>query len=233
LQRRNPHLGERLQQALVDGLFVVVQRLLEGDAVFKLAAERHIFERLDREIRVYGAGAVADQQGEVHHLARFARFDNERHLRARLLADEVVVDRGQGQQTRDGGVVLVDAAIREDQERVAGLDRERSAPAELIERPLQSLLAVGDREERRQRIGEEIALRDTAQLLQIAIREDRVRQLQRVAVPRRLVQDVALGADITDERHHHFFADRVDRRIGDLRKELLKVVEQRLRLVGQ
>ena len=75
--------------------------------------------------------------------------------------------------------------------------------------------------------------RHAAQLLQIAIGEDRMRQLQRVAVLRRLVEDVALGADVAGERHHHLFADRVDRRIGDLREQLLEVVEQRLRLVGQ
>ena len=50
---------------------------------------------------------------------------------------------------------------------------------------------------------------------------------------RRLVQDVALGADVAGERHHHLFANGVDGRIGDLREELLEVMEQRLRLVGE
>ena len=75
--------------------------------------------------------------------------------------------------------------------------------------------------------------RDAAQFLQIAIGQDGMRQLQRVAVLRRLVQDVALGADVAGERHHHLFADRIDRRVGDLREQLLEVVEQRLRLVGE
>ena len=60
-----------------------------------------------------------------------------------------------------------------------------------------------------------------------------MRQLERVAVLRRLIQNVALGADVADERHHQLFADGVDGRIGDLREELLEVVEQRLRAVGE
>jgi hypothetical protein len=84
-----------------------------------------------------------------------------------------------------------------------------------------------------QRGGQEIALRDAAQFLQVAVGQDGMRQLQGVAVLRRLVQDVALGADVAGERHHHLFADGVDGRIGDLREKLLEVVEQRLRLVGK
>ena len=40
-------------------------------------------------------------------------------------------------------------------------------------------------------------------------------------------------ADVADERHHHLFADGIDGRIGDLREELLEVIEQRLRLIGE
>ena len=46
-------------------------------------------------------------------------------------------------------------------------------------------------------------------------------------------ENVPLGADVADQRHHHLFADGIDGRIGDLREELLEVVEQHLRAVGQ
>ena len=58
-------------------------------------------------------------------------------------------------------------------------------------------------------------------------------QPQRVAVLRRFIEDIALGADVADERHDHLFADGIDGRIGDLREQLLEVIEQRLRLVGK
>ena len=60
-----------------------------------------------------------------------------------------------------------------------------------------------------------------------------MRQLQHVAVLGRFLQDVALASDVADERHHHLFANRIDGRIGDLREQLLEIVEQRLRLVGE
>ena len=47
------------------------------------------------------------------------------------------------------------------------------------------------------------------------------------------VQQVRLGADKTVERHHDGFANRVDGWVGDLRKELLEVVVERLVFVGQ
>ena len=58
-------------------------------------------------------------------------------------------------------------------------------------------------------------------------------QLQRVAVLRRLVEDVSFASDVGVERHHQAFANRIDRGIGDLREGLLEIIEQQLRLVGQ
>ena len=63
------------------------------------------------------------------HFARLARFDDQRDLRARPFADQVIVDGGQRQQARNRRVLVIDAAIRENQQRVAGLDGQRSALA--------------------------------------------------------------------------------------------------------
>ena len=60
-----------------------------------------------------------------------------------------------------------------------------------------------------------------------------MRQLERVAVLRRLIQNVALGADVAGERHHQLLADRIDRWVRHLREELLEIVEQRLGLVRE
>ena len=48
------------------------------------AAALEVVQRFDSEIRIDGAGAVSDEQGEVHDFARFAGFDDERDLGARF-----------------------------------------------------------------------------------------------------------------------------------------------------
>src|SRR6185312_7950730 len=175
--------------------------------------------------------AVSDQQRKVHHLTWLARFNDKCHLRTRLFADQQIVHRRQRQQTWDRRILLVHAAIRQNQQRVAGLYRQRRSLAQLFQRALQSFFAFLRAEQRWQCRGKQIARRHAAQLFQIAIRENRLWQFQRVAVLRRLFQDVALSADVADERHHHLFAYRIDRRIRNLREQLLEVVEQQLRSV--
>ena len=46
-------------------------------------------------------------------------------------------------------------------------------------------------------------------------------------------EQVRLRADERHQRHHELLADRIDRRVGDLREQLLEVVVERLRPVGQ
>ena len=74
---------------------------------------------------------------------------------------------------------------------------------------------------------------DAAQRLELGVAQDRVRDHQLVGVVGPLGQQVGLGADARADRHHDRLADRVDRRVGDLREQLLEVGEQRRRLVGQ
>ena len=46
-------------------------------SVDQQALADHVVERLEREIRIDRAAAVADQQREMMHLARFAGFEHE------------------------------------------------------------------------------------------------------------------------------------------------------------
>ncbi len=146
--------------------------LFESEAFGQVAAHGHVFEGFDGEVRIDGAGAIADQQGEVHDFARLAGFDDERDLGAGFFADQVVVHGGQGEQAGNGRVVFVDAAVGKDQQRVAGLDGEGGAAAESIEGAFKASFAVFDARTGGQGGGEEIALRDAAQLFEVAVAED-------------------------------------------------------------
>ena len=120
------------------GLHIVLEDLVPGVVGRESAAAMQVFQRFDRQIGIHGARAVAQQQREVHHLARLARFDDQRHLIARLLADQMVVHGRKRQQAGNRRVLFVHAAVGENQQRVAGLDRQRGAPAERSRRPVRA-----------------------------------------------------------------------------------------------
>ena len=76
-------------------------------------------------------------------------------------------------------------------------------------------------------------LADVTQTGDVFVVEDRLRDFQphrRVDVVG--VEQVWLGSNEGHQRHHHRFADRIDRRVGHLRKQLLEVIVERLVLVG-
>ena len=77
-------------------------------------------------------------------------------------------------------------------------------------------------------------LRNCADLLQVLVGEDRLAHFQALGLRHAFeVEQIRPRPDDRDEAHHQLFADRVDRRVGDLREVLLEISEQRLRLVGQ
>ena len=164
---------------------------------------------------------------------RLAALDDQRHLGAGLLLHQPVMDSGHGQQAGDGRISGINAAVGENQQRVARFDSVRGASAQFFERALQARLAIRCAKQRGNRGGQQIARGDAAQFFQIAIGQNWMRQLERVAILGRLVQNVALRADVADQRHHHLFANRVNGRIGDLREELLEVIKQFLRTLGE
>ena len=98
-------------------------------------------------------------------------------------------------------------------------------------------MAPGQRVSDVQGVALELALRvrlDVAQLLHV----QRVQHWLGHFQPHRRVdlvdvQQVGLGADKRHQRHHNRFPNRVNRRVGHLRKQLLEIVVERLVLVGQ
>ena len=205
----------------------------EGEPLGQPVLSVQIFDRLDGEIRIDGACAVAEEKGEMHHFARFAGFDDKGHLGAGFFANQVIVHGRQCQQARDRRIFLLDAAVRKDQDRVSRLDGERSPAAQSDESSLQLLPSAINPEKHRQRRGKKISPGQAAQFFQVVICQNRVLELQRVAVLRRFIQEIALASDEAGERHDQLFANRIDRRIRHLRKELLEIMEQQLRFVGK
>ena len=232
LQRGNSHLRKRLQKPLVDGLHVAFENFVPGGFRRKCSGPVKILERFNRQIRIHRARAVAEQQREMHHFARLAGLHDQGHLVARSLANQMIVNGRKRQQAGDRRVFVVHAAVGQNQQRVTGLDRQRSAAAKSFNRFLELLIAALHAEQHGQAGRQEISPAHAAQLLQPPVGNHRMAQLQRVAIFRRLFQDVPFASDIGIEGHHQPFANRIDRRVGDLRESLLEITEKHLRLVG-
>ena len=86
LEGRDPHFGHGLEQTLVAGLEVVPEPLLE---IHFLRDEGALFDQfgdgLEDEVGIDGAGAVADQQGELGDVTSLARLAHDATLGAQLL----------------------------------------------------------------------------------------------------------------------------------------------------
>ena len=94
----------------------------------------HVVERFEGEIRIDRAAAVADQQREMMHFARFAGFEHESNARPRAFANQMMMQAGNRQQRRNRRIVFIDAAIRQNQNVDAVFDRLAGLGAKFVHR---------------------------------------------------------------------------------------------------
>ncbi len=182
-------------------------------------------------------GSVAGQQGEVMHLAHRAGLDDEARRGAQALGDQVLVHRARGEQRRNRHVLGVERAVGDDQDVEARLHRVHRLRAQRREARLDAFLAPRERVADVEFEGAELVRRvvlDRTHLRHVLEVEHGLAHLEahrRVDVVD--VEQVGLRPDEAHQRHHHLFADRVDRRVRDLREQLLEVAVERLGLVRQ
>jgi len=170
-------------------------------------------------------------------LARLAGLEHEADARAGPLAQEVVLNRGDGQQRRDRRPVVIVPAVREDDDVVPvgdGLARRRAQDVDARLEPVRPFRGV---EQHRQRDALEAARPvlavEVAELLQLLVAQDRRGQLDLPRRGRRRLEQVPLRADRGVDGHDDLFADGVDGRVRHLREQLLEVVVEQLWPVRQ
>ena len=146
------------------------------------------------------------------------------------------MDGGGGQQRRHGDAVRPLRAVREDQDVVIGQHRLGCRPAHFADRHFKTIGPTGGIPGDVDRGGAEGAIKrrlDRADLGDILVGQDRLVDLEPLVAAGIAAQQVGARADHADQRHNQFFADRVDRRIGDLREVLLEIVVEQPRTVRQ
>ena len=234
LQRRDAHLRHHLQHALVERLDVVLDRLVALDAR-QHALPDHVVDRLERDVRVDHAGAVAEQQRDVVHFARVARLDDQRAARARALAHQVMVHAGGGQQARNRrqvarrrrGPTGSGCRSRPPPPRWPGGTARPSpcsspAPSGAGSNSIDSVVDRNGSFGGRWRSFATCSLWMIGYLMWICRHASRLR-----------LEQVALGPDRRPHRRDQLLADRVERRVRHLREQLLEVVVEQPRPVRQ
>ena len=228
LKRRDAHLGHDLQQTLVDRLDVVFDGGPDVVHFRQPAIGNHVRQRLERHIRIDRAGAVADQRGEMMNLARLAALDDQPAVCALAFSDEMMVDAGRRQQSRNRRLFFGRAAVRKNEQRVAVVDRARCGGAQFIHGSFKAGAVVRDLVEHRQSDGAKVVRVRFAELLQLFVGQDRLVEPELAAVFRSFLEQVLLRTDGGDQGGDQFLADRVERRIRDLREQLLEIVVEKL-----
>ena len=228
LQRRDAHFGRNLDDAVQNGVVVVVHG---GMAVLVENADVDALgDAFMRKIRIDRPRAVTQKRGEMMHRARLGAFQNDRDRRALFRADQMLFHRRDGKKTRDGDVVFVHAAVGQNQNVRAVSIRAVALHIQPVERAHQRRVLII---KKRNRLDFEPRLFHCADLHQIRARQNGIVDLKNGAVFGTLLQKIAVGADVNGRVRDDFLANRVDRRVRDLREELFKIGKQRLVLFRQ
>ena len=171
------------------------------------------------------------------HFACRAGVDHQTGAGAQAGAYQVMVHRSGRQQRRDRHARRARRAVGQDQYIGALADGFFCRLAQCRDRRFAAFCAVlhriGDVQHLRlvSALGE---LFDVVQLGDVFLRQHGLMHFQTRGRFRFVdAKQVGLGADERGQRHHDLFADRVDRRVGHLREQLLEVVVQHLVLARQ
>mmetsp|Transcript_23118 Transcript_23118/g.74859 ORF Transcript_23118/g.74859 Transcript_23118/m.74859 type:complete len:525 (+) Transcript_23118:2948-4522(+) len=240
-QQRDANLGEDFEHTGLQRLARVDQRGGKRDVV-ELARLAHVdglgrivqvSNRLPEQVRVHRRGAVADEAGDVVGGPGLRRLHHDGGAHAEPRRNEVVVDRPHGEQWRDEDGVGVEAAlllVRQDHSLGTVLDRRLGLGAQPGDGRLEPRRAVGDSVQGGDR--DQLLLASESRHL-LAVKHGRGQREHVGQLLRRRERQVVPLADGHIQAHHDALAQRVNRRVGHLRKALLEVVVQRARRLGE
>ncbi len=220
------HLRQDLEHACFDGGLEARLRL-GADEVVVVGLVGHVCDGRQGETRADGVGAVAEQAGHLVHVAGRVTHRHQARERTKLLVDEVVVDGTGGQQRRYGRPLRADVAVVEDDHTSSPAHSVGRFGGETVERGHHAGGALGHRErgvERHDRIGRAVG---EVERVDTGREQEEARQGEHASGSLVLDQDRQARSQHGAQAHHPALAERVDRRVGDLREALLEVVVDR------
>ena len=224
LDRGDAHLAHDGDDATRHSLVVVRDALLGGDADGPASGE--VTDAVVGHVRVDSRGGVPDERRVVVRGDGVSALHDEVGAHTDAGMDEVVVHRAHREERRDGDLA-VGGAVGEDHHVRPGAHGLLDARVKLLEGDLERVLAAVATVRHREALRPEALSVETGDAVELVLGEDGVLEADETAVGARVLEHVAVVADIEDRRGDEALAQGVDRRVRDLGEELVEVVEER------
>ena len=230
LHRGDAHLGHDGDDARRRGLVVVGDTLLGRHA--QIAARRQIADARMCVVRIDAARGVAHQRRKVVRGHGVAALHHDVGKGTHAGADQVVVHAAHGKQRRHGHLAR-SGTIAQHHDVHAVADRGLNVLGKLLERSLQRALAGIAAVDGTEATGLKAHAVDGADAVELLLVEQRALQAHQLAGRAGVLEQVAVIAQIERGRSHHVLAQSINRRIRNLGEQLIEVVKERARLLGQ
>ena len=225
----NPHLRQHLEQALVDALAVVAQSIHRVG--LDAAGGDHVQNGLISQVRIHRRSTVAHQTGNLVRVACRAGFNHQVSLAAQTGVDQRVMHRARGKQRMNRQTVGGNGAVGQHHNHRAFAHGGNHFAGQLAQRGFQA--QAGRVVVQVKAGGLELRFGLRHHKGEFFVGQQRRTHFQALGVFSRLLEHAAFRAKAGVQRHHHRFADRVDRRVGHLGKLLAQVVKRRTHLLRQ
>ena len=212
------HLHNTLQNSVVVCAYGHISIAVKGAIPHKRA------NALVRQIRAHGTRAIAQKRGEVVHGNRFCAFQHHRYSGALFCAHKILFHGRHRQKRRNWHMVFVYPAVCEHNYVCARVVCFFDYQEQTFQRHIQRCVFVIKQADRLR-----LQLRRVQRLdfFQLNLRENWRIHLQKPAVFGSIFQQVAITSHINRGVYNYLFAHGIYGRIGNLRKHLLEVIEQR------
>ena len=230
LHRGDAHLGHDGDDTRRRGLVVVVDALL-GRHV-QVAACCQVADARMRIVRIDAACGVAHQRRKVVRGHGVAALHHDVGKGTHAGADQVIVHAAHGKQRRHGHLAR-SGAIAQHHNVHAVADRSLNILGKLLERSLQRALAGIAAVDGTETAGLKAHAVDGADTLELLLIEQRALQANQLTGRAGILEQVAVVAQVERGRGDHMLAKGVDGRVRDLSEQLIEVVKERTRLLGQ
>ena len=223
LDRGDPHLGSDLYDAEQDRFIVILH-----SCVIILVQQffcRKLRDRGMSQVGIDRRGSIPQKGCEMMYLPGFAGFQDQGHCGAFSGIHQMLMNGCHCQQGRDRHMVLVYAAVRQDQD----IGSLAVGFVHFHEKMLKDSFHRGTFVKQ---CGDlchmKTFLVHILDLQKIQVGKDRIIDLQHMAVFRLFFQQISVLSYIDSPGSHDLLPLCIDRRIGHLGKKLLEIIKQRL-----